>query len=310
MKSYFSQFGKVTRLRVSRNKKTGASKHYAFVEFASAEVADIVAKTMDKYLMFGHILQCRVIPSEQVHPELFVGANQRFKTIPRNKMAGAEMARGAEREVWEKRVKRANKNMKKGYKKLKDVMDYEYDVPALKSVEDVAKKTPALEDGSAQQLLAEASAAEDSTAVHNAELKPNQLSVTETVKVKKSKKGAKGKPQDDVVPTAEVPEKVLEAIENAVDKTDEVPEKVDAVGEKKARKGRNSKAAGAAAVPEEKVEEPVATKNDASTIKVKGGRKAGKTEDVVQAPQKEKKRKSIGADGGDAKPKKTKKAKA
>jgi hypothetical protein len=26
---YFSQFGDVTRLRVSRNKKTGASKHYA-----------------------------------------------------------------------------------------------------------------------------------------------------------------------------------------------------------------------------------------------------------------------------------------
>ena len=55
MKAYFSQFGNVTRLRLSRSLKTGASKHYAFVEFESTEVADIVAKTMDKYLMFGHI---------------------------------------------------------------------------------------------------------------------------------------------------------------------------------------------------------------------------------------------------------------
>ena len=32
---YFSQFGLVTKVRVSRNKKTGNSKHYAFVQFAS-----------------------------------------------------------------------------------------------------------------------------------------------------------------------------------------------------------------------------------------------------------------------------------
>ena len=46
MKKYFSQFGRVLNLRLSRNKKTGASKHYAFVEFASAEVADIVAAAL------------------------------------------------------------------------------------------------------------------------------------------------------------------------------------------------------------------------------------------------------------------------
>ena len=33
MRGYFSQFGEVSRLRLSRNKKTGKSKHYAFVEF-------------------------------------------------------------------------------------------------------------------------------------------------------------------------------------------------------------------------------------------------------------------------------------
>ena len=44
---FFDQFGLVTRLRVSRNKKTGKAKHYAFVEFQSPEVAAIAADAMD-----------------------------------------------------------------------------------------------------------------------------------------------------------------------------------------------------------------------------------------------------------------------
>ena len=54
---YFSQFGEVTRLRLSRNKKTGKSKHYAFVEFKSTEVARIVAEAMDGYMFFKQRLQ-------------------------------------------------------------------------------------------------------------------------------------------------------------------------------------------------------------------------------------------------------------
>lgn len=59
MKEYFSQFGEITRLRLSRNKKTGRSKHFAFLEFKNAEVAKIVADTMDNYLLFGHLLKCK-----------------------------------------------------------------------------------------------------------------------------------------------------------------------------------------------------------------------------------------------------------
>ncbi|KAJ3358179.1 hypothetical protein GGF32_000685 [Allomyces javanicus] len=81
MKEYFSQFGQVTRLRLSRNKKTGASKHYAFIEFESEAVADVVASTMDNYLLFGHVLRCRVIPRDQVHPDLFKNADRKFRII-------------------------------------------------------------------------------------------------------------------------------------------------------------------------------------------------------------------------------------
>jgi nucleolar protein 15 len=82
MKAYFSQFGKVLRLRLSRNKKTGKSKHYAFIEFSSQEVAQIVADTMDNYLLFGHQLKCKALQPAQIHPAMFLGANKKFKAIP------------------------------------------------------------------------------------------------------------------------------------------------------------------------------------------------------------------------------------
>src|SRR5258708_5905301 len=104
MRAYFSQFGNITRLRLARNRRTGAPKHYAFLEFDSTIVADIVQKTMDKYLMFGHILQVRSVPPEQVHERLFKGANTRFKKIPWGKIEARGLKAGREREVWHKRI--------------------------------------------------------------------------------------------------------------------------------------------------------------------------------------------------------------
>lgn len=79
MRSYFSQFGPIRNLRVSRNKHTGKAKHFGFIEFEELSTAEIVAKTMDNYLLFGHILKCSVIPKAQVNAQLFKGANKRFK---------------------------------------------------------------------------------------------------------------------------------------------------------------------------------------------------------------------------------------
>lgn len=82
MRAYFGQFGEITRLRLSRNRTTGASRHYAFIEFRHLAVAKIVAETMDGYLLFNHLLQVRVLPEEQVHQELFKGANRKFRVVP------------------------------------------------------------------------------------------------------------------------------------------------------------------------------------------------------------------------------------
>lgn len=229
MKQYFSQFGKVNRLRVSRNKKTGAPKHYAFVEFANAEVAEIVAKTMDKYLMFGHILQCRVIPQEQVHPDLFKGANQRFKTIPRNKIAGNEMARGVERAVWEKRVANEKKRRASKNKMLKEKLGYEFEAPALKAVEDVPKKASALENGSAPMAI-EAATAKDTA----------QPAAIEAATPKKAKKARKSN-ADSLVEAEPAEEPKKEKKTKAAPAAEKKRPAADATGAK-VKKTKKSKA--------------------------------------------------------------------
>lgn len=68
-------------MRVSRSKKTGRAKHYAFLEFAVPEVARIAAEAMDGYFMFAQKLSVRCLKRDEVHPELFKGANRKFKQV-------------------------------------------------------------------------------------------------------------------------------------------------------------------------------------------------------------------------------------
>lgn len=47
-------------MRLSRNKRTGKAKHYAFLEFQYPEVAQIAAEAMDGYFMFSQKLRVKV----------------------------------------------------------------------------------------------------------------------------------------------------------------------------------------------------------------------------------------------------------
>lgn len=136
MKAYFSQFGEITKLRLSRNRLTGRSKHYAFIEFSSTTVAKIVADTMDNYLMYGHIVKCKFVPKEQLHPEIWKGANRRFKVTPWNRIEKKRLAKGKTREQWSKSIESEQKKRQAKANKLK-ALGYELDLPQLKSVDDV-----------------------------------------------------------------------------------------------------------------------------------------------------------------------------
>ncbi|MQM16585.1 hypothetical protein Taro_049541 [Colocasia esculenta] len=79
---FFKQFGKIKRLRLARNRKTGKSKHYGFIEFENPEVvAKVVADEIHGYLLFEHQLQIYPIPPERVHPKLWKGISRRFKPL-------------------------------------------------------------------------------------------------------------------------------------------------------------------------------------------------------------------------------------
>ncbi|KDR76368.1 hypothetical protein GALMADRAFT_247808 [Galerina marginata CBS 339.88] len=138
LKAYFSQFGNVTRLRVSRNKKTGRSKHYGFIEFDSLAVAEIVAETMDNYLLMGHILRCKLIPKDQVHPELWIGANRKWRVVPKEQVARSEHNKLRTDDEQARATKRLLKRQAERKRKLaKSGINYDFDAVSYKKTKQV-----------------------------------------------------------------------------------------------------------------------------------------------------------------------------
>jgi nucleolar protein 15 len=186
----------VTQIRLSRNKKTGASKHFAFIEFAEASTAEIVAKTMDNYLLFGHILKCKVLPKEQAHDDIFKGANKRFKKVPWNKIAGKNLEKPLSESSWKKKVTKEQNKRNKSAEVLKKI-GYTFEAPAIQAIPPPALK---LEDAESKAIEAapeeeaEAPAAEKIVEDAPEEEKPKSISAPKTRVTKpKAKKAAKGK---------------------------------------------------------------------------------------------------------------------
>ena len=156
MRGFFGQFGTVTRLRLSRNKKTGRSKHYAFVEFKHAEVAQVVAKSMNGYLLYTKILECHVVPPEDVHPETFKSAGRPFKQVDwtaRERKRHNAARSPAEAQAREERLVRKEQQLRR---KLADAgIEYEFGgfaaqaarpakrVRGVRGTEEARKPTPA-----------------------------------------------------------------------------------------------------------------------------------------------------------------------
>jgi len=142
MLKYFSQFGKVSRMRLSRSKKTGGSKGYAFIEFQEESVAKIVAQTMNKYLLFEKTLVCEFMPKEKCHKELFKGyrtvvqdrrAERRAKELQRvNDRPSVEVAGKAVPQVTYEQVKRRQQADVR-LKALLEQLDVDYDIKSVVS---------------------------------------------------------------------------------------------------------------------------------------------------------------------------------
>ncbi|CDR45535.1 CYFA0S19e00100g1_1 [Cyberlindnera fabianii] len=94
LKKYFSQFGDITNVRVPRSKKSGRSKHYAFIEFANGDDAKIAQETMNNYLLLNHQLKVNIVDEE-------------FKSLKKFKRAFFKVSKP------KKDVKTLNENSKK-----------------------------------------------------------------------------------------------------------------------------------------------------------------------------------------------------
>ncbi|RLV83339.1 hypothetical protein JA9_003068 [Meyerozyma sp. JA9] len=102
MRQYFDQFGEISRLRISRNKKTGKSKHYGFIEFQNKEVAKIACEAMNNYLVFGHMLQVQMVEEANVHDELFSGHHVQYKPLPHKSISRHRHDAPKTKDQWEK----------------------------------------------------------------------------------------------------------------------------------------------------------------------------------------------------------------
>ncbi|ORX56792.1 RNA-binding domain-containing protein [Hesseltinella vesiculosa] len=123
---YFKQFGEIKKIRISKNKK-GQSRHYGFIQFASKEVAEIVAETMNNYLVDGRLIQCNVVPESQQHEKLF--ASQK-KSSPLAFAKRAEKVRNQDKDL--KQYLKSAQNLVAGEKKKRAALKnkgIDYDFP-------------------------------------------------------------------------------------------------------------------------------------------------------------------------------------
>lgn len=196
MREYFSQFGPVTRLRLSRNRKTGAPKHYAFIEFESDEVAKVAAATMHNYLLFGHILKCKLLAKENVHEDLWKGANKRFKVMPGNKIEGRKLALPASKTEWKARQQKEEKKRAEKLERTKK-LGYEFVNPALKSVDDVQKTISGVDEAIETLVEEEKSLVTTQNGdVHGITIVSEELKTKEKKNKKKKKKNQDAKAEE------------------------------------------------------------------------------------------------------------------
>ncbi|XP_043255921.1 MKI67 FHA domain-interacting nucleolar phosphoprotein-like [Colletes gigas] len=115
IKSYFKQFGQVSRVRIARSKKNGCSRGYGYVEFLLPEVAKIAAETMNNYLMCGRLLKATYVPPEEQHLGYFHGRPWSKSMYPKlinrkktNRLRNAKIVKRVHTSFIQKTVHRLN----------------------------------------------------------------------------------------------------------------------------------------------------------------------------------------------------------
>ncbi|KAG6870876.1 hypothetical protein C0992_012210 [Termitomyces sp. T32_za158] len=92
---------------------------------------------MDNYLLKGHILRCKVIPKDEVHPELWVGANRKWRVVPRDRLARVHHNKIRTEDEKARTAKRLIKRQNERKRKLaKAGIDYDITAVSYKKVKE------------------------------------------------------------------------------------------------------------------------------------------------------------------------------
>jgi nucleolar protein 15 len=81
IRTFFGQFGKICKLRLSRSKKTAGSKGYGYIQFEFPEIAKIVSEATNNHIIAGKAIVVQHMDPESVWPELFKGHNRTFRDL-------------------------------------------------------------------------------------------------------------------------------------------------------------------------------------------------------------------------------------
>lgn len=159
LRKFFEQFGKISKIRLSRSKKTARSRGYAFLEFKDKEVAAIAVNTMDKYIIFGKQIQCHLIEPELAHKDMFNHGNREWVFIPtalkfRNKKNAEQLAETEGGKTQEQKIARVEGLLQKEKEKrvrLKE-LGIEYEFPGYQGLVDSLKgSSPAKKSGTTKE---------------------------------------------------------------------------------------------------------------------------------------------------------------
>ena len=138
LRGFFTQFGKISKLRVARSKKTGRSKGYAYVEFQQKDVAKEAEKAMSGYMMFKKQLECHLVDAP--HKDLFLHANRDWKYVPNVEIKKTKMNSDKTPEQMALRVKGILEKEKEKRLRLRE-LEIDYDFSGYQGIIDSQKKT-------------------------------------------------------------------------------------------------------------------------------------------------------------------------
>lgn len=209
---------------MSRSKKTGRSRGYAFVEFVDHDVAKVVAETMSGYFLLEKRLVCHILPQDQVHELMFAKAKRIATKADIHKKARLEVNKqrstDALKGITAKLVKR--EEMKR--KKLA-ALGIDYDFPGYAAGVGV-KSTDDPEPSSKRRRTASSDDNEEEVSSEKKALKSS----------KKKKKSKEAKVESEKENVTNTPKKSKGEPTEALEETEEAPTTIKRSSKKKAKK--------------------------------------------------------------------------